>query len=216
MWFIVAYNFCLITKQMELDSSRRETTQLLNDYYKTNTEDIPTQRMKSEWKAENNRGFLLGIVHNGQDSHIKELYCLFLKSNQSQFKEQEEFLNEIQTFIDNMFQYYIQPFHKYYCTSSQTPVSSRKSSKANLEEGLDYIPGKRELTHKDLKQAVSIRDGVCLFCWDSSECEVAHIIAQKNNIFTDFDESSLFQRAGLTQKHQVQNGLLLCQICQSI
>lgn len=30
-----------------------------------------------------------------------------------------------------------------------------------------------------------------------------------------YDESSLLQRAGLTQKHQVQNGLLLCKICHS-
>ncbi len=84
-----------------------------------------------------------------------------------------------------------------------------------LVEGLDYIPEKRELTHNDLKEAAMKRDGVCLFCWNNLECERAHIIAQKNNILINYDESSLFQRAGLIQKHQVQNGLLLCIKCHS-
>ncbi|KAL5032885.1 hypothetical protein RTP6_000921 [Batrachochytrium dendrobatidis] len=30
-----------------------------------------------------------------------------------------------------------------------------------------------------------------------------------------YDEDSLFKRAGITQKHQVQNGLLLCRNCHS-
>ena len=46
------------------------------------------------------------------------------------------------------------------------------------------------------------------------ECEGAHVIAQKT-IPVAYDESSLLQRAGLTQKHQVQNGLLLCITCHS-
>jgi hypothetical protein len=80
---------------------------------------------------------------------------------------------------------------------------------------LDNVPEERELTHKDLKKAVEKRDGVCLFCWDKQEGQGAHIIAQKN-IGMAFDEPSLLARAGLTQKHQVQNGLLLCIKCHSI
>jgi hypothetical protein len=53
---------------------------------------------------------------------------------------------------------------------------------------------------------------VCLFCWDKLQLQGAHIIAQKN-ISMAYDESSLLQRAGMTQKHQVQNGLLLCNKC---
>ena len=56
------------------------------------------------------------------------------------------------------------------------------------------------------------RDGVCLFCWNRIECEGAHILAQKEIPFRYY-EASLFERAGLKQKHQVQNGLLLCSIC---
>ena len=57
-------------------------------------------------------------------------------------------------------------------------------------------------------------DGVCLFSWNNLECQGAQIIAQKN-IPMAYDESSLLQRAGLTQKHQVQNGLLLCIKCHA-
>jgi hypothetical protein len=79
-------------------------------------------------------------------------------------------------------------------------------------EDLDYVPEERELTHKDLKKAVEKRDGVCLFCWGRLSLEGAHIIAQKN-ISMVYDEPSLLLRAGLTQKHQVQNGVLLCKVC---
>jgi hypothetical protein len=77
---------------------------------------------------------------------------------------------------------------------------------------LDYVPEERELTHKNLKKAIEKRDGVCLFCWGNKQLEAAHIIAQKNIPMT-YDEPSLLLRAGLTQKHQVQNGLLLCGNC---
>ena len=40
---------------------KMETIQLLNEYYQINTEEFSTQRMKWEWEAENNRGFLLGM-----------------------------------------------------------------------------------------------------------------------------------------------------------
>ncbi|KAJ2987528.1 hypothetical protein HDV02_006081, partial [Globomyces sp. JEL0801] len=80
-------------------------------------------------------------------------------------------------------------------------------------EDFEYIPEEKELSHKDLKKTLVRRDGVCLFCW-KLKCEGAHIIAQKN-VSMACDESSILQRAGLTQKHQVQNGLLLCRNCHS-
>jgi hypothetical protein len=79
---------------------------------------------------------------------------------------------------------------------------------------LDHVPKERELTHQYLKKALELRDGVCLFCWDKEEVQGAHIIAQKN-IGMAYDEPSLLARAGLTQKHQVENGLLLCIKCHS-
>jgi hypothetical protein len=117
-----------------------------------------------------------------------------------------------------MFDWYIMPFHKSYNENScHTPskVSSRSNSRpssAKQEEDQDYQP--KELKHKDLKDAVEKRDGVCLFCWDKLECEGAHIIAQKN-IQIAYDERNILTRAGLFDKHLVQNGLLLCNKCHS-
>ncbi|KAJ2990896.1 hypothetical protein HDV02_004076, partial [Globomyces sp. JEL0801] len=113
-----------------------------------------------------------------------------------------------------MFARYILPFHKDYSDSSSchTPLSSNPPSRSNSAEDLDYVPEEMELTHKDLKKAVEKRDGVCLFCWDKEEGQGAHIIAQKN---IGMAYPSLLARAGLTQKHQVQNGLLLCIKCHS-
>ncbi|KAI8894585.1 hypothetical protein BC833DRAFT_543394 [Globomyces pollinis-pini] len=205
---------------MDIEATKTAATQLLDNYYQIHTSDLPTQRTKSQWQAENKRGFFLGIIQEGEDSHIIQLHHL-LATNQ--FTQQQEFSTTSQladpqhprTFIDDMFARYILPFHKDYSDSSSchTPLSSNPPSRSNSAEDLDYVPEEMELTHKDLKKAVEKRDGVCLFCWDKLQCHGAHIIAQKN-IGMAYDEpSSLLARAGLTQKHQVQNGLLLCIKC---
>ena len=204
---------------MDIEATKTAATQLLDSYYQIHTSDLPTQRTKSQWQAENKRGFFLGIIQEGEDSHIIQLHHL-LATNQ--FTQQQEFSTTSQladpqhprTFIDDMFARYILPFHKDYSDSSSchTPLSSNPPSRSNSAEDLDYVPEERELTHKDLKKAVEKRDGVCLFCWGNKQLEAAHIIAQKN-IPMAYDEPSLLLRAGLTQKHQVQNGLLLCGNC---
>lgn len=74
------------------------------------------------------------------------------------------------------------------------------------------MPYEKELVHKDLKIAVEKRDRVFLFCWDRIQCNAAHIVAQEDVPFP-CDEPTLFERTGLKQKHQVQNGLLLCAVC---
>ena len=91
-------------------------------------------------------------------------------------------------------------------------LSSRTPSRSNSTEDLDYVPEEKELVHNDLKKAVARRDGVCLFCWNRKPLKGSHIIAQKN-VSMAYDQASLFIRAGITQKHQVQNGLLLCGNC---
>jgi hypothetical protein len=187
-----------------------QTKLLLQQYYNINSEYIPQQREKSKWKTENNFGFLLGILAFGMDNHKTQLHSLLVSR---QFEGQEN------AFIESMFDYYIRPFHKSYNTDSEschTPstISSRTPSRSNSTEDFDYVPEEKELLHKDLKKAVQKRDVVCLFCWDRLECEGALIIAQENIPMT-YDESSLLQRAGLTQKHQGQNGLLLCNKCHS-
>ena len=204
---------------MDIEATKTAATQLLDNYYQIHTSDLPTQRTKSQWQAENKRGFFLGIIQEGEDSHIIRLHHL-LATNQ--FTQQQEFSTTSQladpqhprTFIDDMFARYILPFHKDYSDSSSchTPLSSNPPSRSNSAEDLDYVPEERELTHKDLKKAVEKRDGVCLFCWDKLQCHGAHIIAQKI-IPVAYDEPSLMLRAGLTQKHQVQNGFLLCKVC---
>ena len=206
---------------MDIEATKTAATKLLDNYYQIHTSDLPTQRTKSQWQAENKRGFFLGIIQEGEDSHIIRLHHL-LATNQ--FTQQQKFSTTSQladpqhprTFIDDMFAHYILPFHKDYSDTStcHTPVSSKTPSRSNSAEDLYYVPGERELTHKDLKKAVEKRDSVCLFCWDKEEGQGAHIIAQKN-IAMAYDEPSLLVRAGLTQKHQVQNGLLLCVKCHS-
>ncbi|KAH6569821.1 hypothetical protein BASA50_002177 [Batrachochytrium salamandrivorans] len=160
-----------------------QTNLLLQQYYKLTLEHIPRQRDKAKWRPENNFGFLLGMIAYGMDTHITQLHSLLLAK---QFKDQEQF------FIDSMFDFYIRPFHKSYNTDSEschTPstVSSRTPSRSSSTEDLDYVSEEKELFHKDLKKAV--------------------------NIPMAYDEASLFVRARITQKHQVQNGLLLCGNC---
>ena len=204
---------------MDIEATKTAATQLLDSYYQIHTSELPTQRAKSQWQAENKRGFFLGIIQEGEDSHIIQLHHL-LPTNQ--FTQQQEFSTTSQladpqhprTFIDDMFAHYILPFHKDYsdAPSCHTPASSNPPSRSNSAEDLDYVPEERELTHKDLKKAVEKRDGVCLFCWNRKPLKGCHIIAEKN-IPMVHDEPSLLLRAGLTQKHQVQNGFLLCKVC---
>jgi hypothetical protein len=204
---------------MDIEATKTAATQLLDNYYQIHTSDLPTQRTKSQWQAENKRGFFLGIIQEGQDSHIIQLHHL-LATNQ--FTLQQEFsttsqladLQHPRTFIDDMFARYIIPFHKDYSDTSSchTLLSSNPPSRSNSAADFYYELEERELTHKDLNKAVEKRDGVCLFCWTRNPLKGCHIIAQKN-IAMAYDEPSLLLRAGLTQKHQVQNGLLLCSNC---
>jgi hypothetical protein len=178
-----------------------QTKLFLQQYYNINSENIPQQREKSKWKPENNFGFLLGIIVFGINTHITQLHSLLVST---QFKDQENY------FIDSMFDYYIRPFHKSYNTDSEScHTPSSVSSRTNSGEDLDYVPEDKELLHTDLKKAVAKRDVVCLFCWNRKPLKGSHIIAQ-NNVPMACDEASLFIRAGIMQKHQIQNGLLLC------
>ena len=136
-----------------------QTKLLLRQYYNINSDYIPQQREKSKWKPENNCGFLLGIVAFGINTHRTQLHSLLVSS---QFEEQE------QPFIDSMFDWYIRPFHKsFYENSCNTPSKDSSRPSSAKKEDQDYQP--KELSHKDLKQAVVKRDGVCLFCWDKLE-----------------------------------------------
>ncbi|EGF80311.1 hypothetical protein BATDEDRAFT_35170 [Batrachochytrium dendrobatidis JAM81] len=179
---------------MNIETTKTATTQLLNEYYQISTQAIPTQRVKSEWQDDNKRGLFLGIIQEGETSHITRLHNL-LTANQ--FAEQQEFSTKIQL---------ADPEHH-----SVTPVSSNPTSRTNSDD-LDYVAKVSELQHKDLNKVVEKRDSVCLFCWNKLSLQGAHIISQKN-IGMAYNEPSILLRAGLTQKHQIQNGLLLCIKC---
>ena len=187
-----------------------DTKRLVKEFYNIKNKDIPKTRERSKWKSDNKCGFLLGVIEFGLESHREKLFHVL---SRDQFKEQE------MNIINEMYQFYIYPFKQHNGTgksesSCHTPeTTSSHPSRQNSAEDIDYIPEEgKELTHYHLKKAVVKRDGVCLFCWDRIECEGAHILAQKNIPF-QYDESSLFERTGLKQKHQVQNGLLLCSKC---
>ncbi|EGF78781.1 hypothetical protein BATDEDRAFT_26739 [Batrachochytrium dendrobatidis JAM81] len=144
---------------MNIETTKTATTQLLNEYYQISTQAIPTQRVKSEWQDDNKRGLFLGIIQEGETSHITRLHNL-LTTNQ--FAEQQEFSTKVQladpkhprTFIDDMFGYYILPFHKDYNDSSSchTPVSSNPTSRTNSADDLDYVAKVSELQHKDFNK----------------------------------------------------------------
>ena len=108
---------------------------------------------------------------------------------------------------------YIRPVHKSYCNEFSCHTSDIVSEN-NCKDDLENMD-ERELTHNDLKNALLKRDGVCLFCWRSESLQGAHIITHKNIRIPD-DESFIYKRVGLSQKHQVQNGMLLCIMCHRL
>ncbi len=207
---------------MDIAATKAASIKLLNEFYNIDTVALPTQRPKSQWNPENKRGFFLGIIQNGEEPDLRRLHDLLASD---QFSEQQNFSKITQmadpehqpTFIDEMFARYIVPFHKDYSDSStcHTPVSSKRSSRQNSVQDLDFVPEQREPTHADLKKSLEKRDVVCLFCWQTEILEGAHIIAKKKT-FMEYDESSLLLRAGLTSKHTIQNGLLLCNHCHAL
>ncbi len=197
---------------MNLEETRTATKQLLIKHYKLDTEDVPKRRERSKWTKENKFGFFLGIIKYGQDFLVTELYNLL---QQKGFKKKEKAV------IDKMYDFHIKVFKQHRGTGSscRTPSTPPSVSRRNSVEDLDYVPeeSEKKLEHVHLKKAVEKRDVVCLFCWENCKLKLqgAHIVAQKEVPFP-YDEPCLFERTGLKQKHQVQNGLLLCSGCHIV
>lgn len=200
-----------------MDTTKAAARRMLDEYYQIYPLHLPTERKKSQWLAENKRGFFLGIIQEGEDSHIVQIHNLLATS---QFTEQQILSTNSRdtqhprTFIDDLFARYILPFNKDYSDSSScnTLLTLKEPSRSNSADDMDYVPDERKLPHNDLKKALGERDEACLFCWNKKNVKTSHIIAQKD-IPIVFKEQSVLERAGLTQKHQVQNGLLLCSNC---
>ncbi|KAJ8327749.1 hypothetical protein O5D80_004085 [Batrachochytrium dendrobatidis] len=183
---------------MNIETTKAAATQLLNGYYNIHTSDLPTQRAKSEWQDDNKRGFFLGIIQEGETSHTTQLHDL-LAANQ--FAEQQQFSTKVQLADSE---------HPPHPAATLQLLQGHHQEPALAEAAA--MSKESELSHRDLKNAVEERDRVCLFCWDKLSLQGAHIIAQKN-IGVAYNESPILLRAGLAQKHQVQNGLLLCIKC---
>ncbi|KAJ3249702.1 hypothetical protein HK103_004498, partial [Boothiomyces macroporosus] len=201
-----------------MDIRSRTKQKLKKCYPQLDENAIPEKNERGKWKLPNKLGFLLGIILEGLEEDVQALYELLNKSQEEVERElelsPENLLKSIlytPTFIDRLFNFYIATFHKNYsdAESCHTPATSRPSSAESIEKE------PKELTHKNLKDSVSKRDSVCLFCWNTLECEGAHIIAQKIINTATNDESSVLTRCGLQNKHQIQNGMLLCKICHS-
>jgi hypothetical protein len=192
---------------MNLEATKSAAIELLSEYYQLNAAELPQRREKSQWTNENRFGFFSGIIQHAEDFLVTELYNLLL---------QKDFERNEMAVMDKMYDFHIRVFkqHNGPGSSCHTPSDSSPVSESNTVKDLVNVPeeSEKKLRHLDLKNAVVKRDGVCLFCWNKLQCQGAHIVAQKDVPFP-YDEPSLFQRAGLKQKHQVQNGLLLCALC---
>ena len=207
---------------MDIEATKAAALRLLDDFYDIRTSNLPVQRVMSQWQLENKRGFFLGVIQHGEDLHINQIHHL-LHSNLFQVQQiistNSQLANPLhpRTFIDDLLACYILPFHKDYndSYSCRTHASSGPPSRSNSAADLHYVPEERELQYRDLKKAVGKRDEVCLFCWGFQQLQAAHIIAQKN-VTVAHDKKSILGRASLMQKHQIQNGLLLCIICHSL
>lgn len=179
------------------------TKQLLLHHYKLGIDTKPQKRIKSEWEAENKLGFLLGVIEHGFETHITWLHC-FLSTNH--FAEHE------MQIIDDLFFFYIAPFHRDF-NYSYGCYSSTPSSNGQFKQEGGVVSG---LTHGRLKKAVMDRDKVCLFCWYRSPgcLKSVHIIALDIAPITSV-EPSLLECTGMKEIHQVQNGMLLCLTCHA-
>ena len=178
---------------MNIQETKITIKQLLKEYYKIDSESLPKRREKPEWNNENKLGFLLGIIEYGQVSHLVQLYELL---SSLQFEPQEN------QFIDRMFGYYIAPFQTNdHVGRCQTPSEMKYWTDNDIE---NFDP--TDSDHTKLIKALLKRDKYCLFCWSSRPLRGAHII---KDIKMAYEPSSYLSRIGISDIHQVQNGLLL-------
>ena len=194
--------------QEQPTNSTIQLIQLLKSYFQDFRYDIPESKIKSEWTSRNKCGFLLGIAEYGERDHVDRLSTI-LKTKECSNEGEEDKMNRsnlLEAFINDMFEYYIESFHKSYSLATPCHTPTAYST--------DDLQQNAEKTHCHLKKALVSRDEVCLFCWDFLENEAAHIIAQRNAAVEN-DERSVLRRVGLTDKHVIQNGLLLCIKCHS-
>jgi hypothetical protein len=212
-------SFLHFSFHLQMETLKSTISEQLQGFYSiTDPNLIPPDRYKSEWKNDNKFGFFKRIIHYGEEDHIQEIGESLSNGTFSNIEAQ---------LIDRLYDYYIRPFKQQNGSSrSTTPTSltiSREigASRANTPPSRSSTPTSssngdqqvRPLRYKDFVEALSARDGVCLMCWSIRRLEAGHIIAKKNDLIVAVNETSILERAGLYDKHQVQNGLLLCATC---
>lgn len=215
-----------------------EITDKLKKFYRVPMDhQKPQIRAMSSWRDENRCGFLMGVSLHGLPEHVAEIArVLDQQSGQSVKKK------ALDALIRSFKEYYIDPYKQHAGTtpSSSAPPTrppsagseplsasslpnpqSRSGSADSKSRRSQSRPGSATNQsspvgstgyQSQFRKALSERDGVCLFCWTPWECEVAHIIAQKNIRFAQ-NCASVMQEASLKYIHQVQNGLYLCSVC---
>ena len=163
MWLRVAYfwfEFTPKNNKWTLKQPRRQQHGCWTTTIKSTLQTLANPENKAPVAGRKQTRLFLGH-HPGGRGQAHRLHDL-LAANQ--FTQQQEFSTTFLladpkhpgTFMDDLFAYYILPFHKDYSDSStcHTPLSSNPASISNSVENLDYLPEERELTHKDLKKAV--------------------------------------------------------------
>ena len=163
-----------------LNDQELVVVELLKSYYQDFTYDTPQSKVKSEWTSRNKCGFLLGIALYGQAEHVTQLQTILTRNeNISETIEHEaERSNLLEAFANDMFEYYIEPFHKSYssATPCHTATGSITISRVDSTEYLFLEHGQKGFSHNHLKKSLIRRDGVCLFCWGTLSLEAAHIL----------------------------------------
>jgi 5-methylcytosine-specific restriction endonuclease McrA len=194
-------------------------------YFSEEIPPLPVPKPKSQWEPANKFGFFSAVVEHGKEEHALQLLELLEKE---QFEKQQLFASEGDepNFIDVLFNYYIQPFHKNYSSnesrresprSSAAGKTSRPNSAKKKKTSRASSAASDHVSYSDssiskFSESLLARDKVCLFCWSPEKLQRAHIIAKKNTGIP-MDEEELLQRAGLEHKNAVQNGLVLCMSC---
>jgi uncharacterized protein YfkK (UPF0435 family) len=222
-----------------MEDVRDEAATLLIGFYKGLPDGRPVSRTKMDWLDDNKRGFFMGLIQVGRVDHVNDLLRLL---RNDLFKEQQEFSRKDSmlqsdfklTFIDEMFSFYIERFHKGYFDApipqpvSNEDVEGRVQQLCEESDPMDQAApqvnpalarvvsprkqGSASSQQRGFQNQLKKRDDVCLFCWDNDSLEGAHIIAQKKNPVANLD-AVLLRDAGVAHKYHLQNGLLLCKNC---
>ncbi|KAJ3344682.1 hypothetical protein HDU83_004940, partial [Entophlyctis luteolus] len=171
------------------------------------------------WAAFNNKnklGFLNGILTHSPDQNMRDYYAskFFWTFGTSRLPEPGTV--EEKSCLQLLYNRFIHIFRQHGRGSSDSsPHESAFSIPIESSTALDLNAANP--AQSNFRAALLRRDKVCLFCWEDTQLDAAHLIAQKKgapmtagleNIL-----SNLLSRANLDSIYRVQNGILLCKVC---